>query len=43
MLKRREECDTYVTHVCRHHQSRQITMKMDETGAFSQHYEFHHL
>ena len=21
MLKRREECDTYLTHICRHHHS----------------------
>ena len=34
LLKRREESDTYLTHVCRHCRSRQITIKMDETGAF---------
>ena len=37
-LKRREESDIYPTHVCRHRWSRQITMKMDETGAFNQYW-----
>ena len=27
MLKRREECDTYLTHVCRHHCSRESPVK----------------
>jgi hypothetical protein len=40
MLKSREECDTYLTHVCRHRCSRQITMKVDVLGAFSQHCGF---
>ena len=30
-IKERE--DTYLTHVCRHRWSRQITMKGDENGA----------
>ena len=34
ILKRREESNTYLTHVCRHRQSRQITMKMDESSSF---------
>ena len=29
MTYRRNESDTYLTHVCRHRQSRQITMKME--------------
>ena len=28
MLKRRDECDTYLTHVCRHHWSRKPDKKM---------------
>ena len=43
ILKRREESNTCLTNVCRHRRSRQITMKMDETGAFSQHCGFHQL
>ena len=27
MLKRREECDAYLTHVCRHHWSRKSPVK----------------
>ena len=38
MLKRRKECDTYLTHVGRHRWSRQITMKGDVFGAFSQYH-----
>ena len=34
ILKRKEESDSYLTHVCRHNRSRQIMIKMDETGAF---------
>ena len=33
ILKRREECDTYLTHVCRHRWSRKILMKIYELGA----------
>ena len=34
-IKRREENDPYLTHVCRYRRSRQITMKTDENGAFT--------
>ena len=34
IVKRREECDTYLTYVCRHRWSRLITMKVIELGAF---------
>ena len=37
-FKRRQECDTYLTHVCRHHWSRKSPMTIDEIGAFSQHW-----
>ena len=40
ILKGREESKTYLTYVCRHRKSRQIIMKMDETGAFSQFHPF---
>ena len=30
ILKRREECATYLTHVCRHCWSRKSPMKIDE-------------
>ena len=40
ILKRREESDTYLTHVCRHCWSRKSLMKIDEIGAFSQHCAF---
>ena len=40
MLKRRKESDTYQATVCRHHWSRQITIK---NRAFSQHCGFHQL
>ena len=40
MLKTREECDTYLTHVCRHHCSVEDLVK--RKGAFSQHC-FHQL
>jgi len=43
ILKRREESDIYLTHVSGHCGSRQIMMKIDETGAFSQHCGFHQL
>ena len=43
MLKWREESDTYLTHVCRHCWSRQITMKVDVLGAFSQYCGFQNL
>jgi hypothetical protein len=36
MFKRREESDTYLTHVCRHHWSRKSPMKIDEIGTLSQ-------
>jgi hypothetical protein len=35
ILKRREESDTYLTHVCRHRWSGPIRMKVDVLGAFS--------
>ena len=35
ILKRREESDTYLTHVCRHRWSRKISMKVDGVEAFS--------
>jgi hypothetical protein len=38
ILKRREESDTYLTHLCGHCWSRKSLMKIDEIGAFSQHY-----
>ena len=31
-LRRWEESDTYLTHVCRYRWNRQITMKVDVTG-----------
>jgi hypothetical protein len=34
ILKRREECETYLTQVYRHHWSRESPMKIDEIGAF---------
>ena len=34
ILKWREESDTYLTHVCRHRRSRQISMKVNELGSF---------
>jgi hypothetical protein len=34
ILKRREESNTYLTHVSRHRQSRQIAMKTDESSSF---------
>jgi hypothetical protein len=34
MLKRREESDTYLTHVCRHCWSRKSPMKIQEISAF---------
>ena len=44
MLKRREERDTYLTHVYRHCWSRKILAKIDEiSGAFRQHYDFDQL
>ena len=36
MLKGSEESDTYLNHVCRHHWSGQIMMKVDVLGAFQQ-------
>ena len=38
ILKWRKENNTYLTHVCRPRWSIHITMKIDEIGAFSQHY-----
>jgi hypothetical protein len=35
MLKWRKECDTYLTTICRHHWSRQITMKVDKLPELS--------
>ena len=35
ILKRREESDTYLTHVCRHYWSREILMEVDGIGATS--------
>ena len=44
ILKWREESDTYLPRVCRHHWSRNSPMKIEEiTGAFSQHCGFHQL
>ena len=34
MLKRMEECDTYLTHVCRHHWSRESPVKRLNTRNF---------
>jgi len=31
-----EESETYLIHICKHRWSIQITMKVDELGAFSQ-------
>jgi len=42
-LKRREENNPYLTHVCRHPWSRKFLVKIDEIGAFSQHCGFHQL
>jgi hypothetical protein len=33
MLKRREESDTYLTHVCRHRCSRKSLVKIEELSA----------
>ena len=41
MLKRREENNTFLTHVCRHCWGRKSPMTIDEKGAFSQHCGFH--
>ena len=35
MLKRREESNTYLTHVCRHRWSRKSLVKIEEIGAFA--------
>ena len=35
--------NTYLTHVCRHRWSRQIMIKVNVLGAFSQHCSFHQL
>ena len=43
MLTRMEESDTYLGTVSRHRWNRQITMKVDGLGAFSQHCGFHQL
>jgi len=43
ILKRRKECDTYLTHICRHCWSRKGPVKIDEIGAFDQHCGFHQL
>ena len=44
ILKWRDESDTYLTPICRHHWSRKSPMKIEEiTGAFSQHCGFHQL
>ena len=43
IFKRREECDIYLTHVCRHRWRRKSSMKIDEIGAFIQHYGFDRL
>ena len=34
ILKWKKESETYLTHVCRHRWRRQITVKIDEIGAF---------
>ena len=41
ILNRREENDTYLTHLCRHCWSRKSLVKIDEIGVFSQHCGFH--
>jgi hypothetical protein len=43
MFKRRKESDTYLATVRSHHWSRQIMMKIDKIGAFSQHCGFRQL
>ena len=35
LLKRREESDTFLNHVCRHDWSRKSPVNIDEIGAFS--------
>jgi hypothetical protein len=35
MLKRREECDTYLTYIGRHHRSRKSLVKMEKYKEFS--------
>ena len=37
MLKRKEECDTYLTHVCRHLHSVEKTVKSDTSTADESH------
>ena len=43
ILKLREESDSYLTHVCRYHWSRQISMKVHGVGTLSQQHGFHQL